>query len=195
MNYIVFDLEMNNKWGTKIHEIIEIGAVKINAQAEIVDYFQSFVKPKLYPAISKLIKKKTQIKQEWINQAPELPHVINDFNRWIGREKFILCAWGIDDLLTLQRNFALNNINSLNYNFLHNYYDIQRDFMKSNNLTNQISLKNALAMLNTTPQYNIWHRAIYDAVHTAQIFVQLLDQTQKKLEPNIDPTKWNKWCS
>ena len=47
MNYIVFDLEWNQSPGGKKYsnsrlpfEIIEIGAVKMNEQREVVDVFQ-----------------------------------------------------------------------------------------------------------------------------------------------------------
>jgi inhibitor of KinA sporulation pathway (predicted exonuclease) len=185
MNYIVLDLEMNNKWGTRIHEIIEIGAVKINSEMEIVDSFQSFIKPKLYPTISKLIKKKTGIKQEWIDNAKGLSDVINDFRKWIGEEDFVLCGWGNDDLITFERNFKINDINDFECDLLKNYYDIQNSFIKLYNLPNQISLKNALEMLNTKPKYDIWHRAIFDAINTSQIFVELFGRMNKNTAAEV----------
>lgn len=184
MNYIVFDLEMNNKWGTKIHEIIEIGAVKINSDMEIVNNFQAFIKPKLYPTISKLIKKKTRIKQEWIDNAKELPFVIEDFRQWIGEEDFVLCGWSIDDLITFQRNFIINNINDVEYDLLKRYNDIQKQFITIYNLPNQISLKNALEMLNIEPKHDIWHRAIFDAINTSQVFIAIFDRINDKPELN-----------
>ena len=53
MNYIVIDLE----WNQKIHrgsmhaigEIIEIGAVKMNESLEITDELNLVVKPSIYP--------------------------------------------------------------------------------------------------------------------------------------------------
>lgn len=187
MNYIVFDLEMNNKWGTRIHEIIEIGAVKINSDMEIVNNFQAFIKPKLYPTISKLIKKKTRIKQEWIDNAKELSYVIEDFRKWIGEEDFVLCGWGIDDLITFERNFKINNIDDAECDLLKNYNDIQKQFIKIYSLPNQISLKNALEMLNAKPEYDIWHRAIFDAINTSQVFVKIFDRIKNKPGLNKNP--------
>lgn len=181
MNYVVFDLEMNNKWGTKIHEIIEIGAVKINSEIAIVNNFQAFVKPKLHPTISKLIKRKTKIKQEWIDNASELSCVIKTFRTWIGEDNFVLCGWGTDDQLTFKRNFEINNITDFEDDLLKNYYDIQKNFIKVYNLPHQISLKNALAMLDIKPKHNIWHRAIFDAINTSQIFIKLADRPQEIL--------------
>ncbi|MDD4169099.1 MAG: exonuclease domain-containing protein [Desulfotomaculaceae bacterium] len=181
MNYIVFDLEMNNKWGTKIHEIIEIGAVKINSEIAIVNNFQAFVKPKLHPTISKLIKRKTKIKQEWIDNASELSSVIETFRTWIGEDYFVLCGWGTDDQLTFKRNFEINNINAFENDLLKNYHDIQKDFINLYHLPHQISLKNALDMLDIKPKHNIWHRAIFDAINTSQIFINLANRHHETL--------------
>ncbi|UUZ92201.1 hypothetical protein LJK87_43485 [Paenibacillus sp. P25] len=50
MNYIVIDLEFNGRRHYNVYpmEIIEIGAVKLNEQLEIIDTFQSYIRPK-YP--------------------------------------------------------------------------------------------------------------------------------------------------
>ena len=55
MNYIVFDLEWNQSPGGKRwsnsrlpFEIIEIGAIKLNEEKEIVDSFQRLIKPQVY---------------------------------------------------------------------------------------------------------------------------------------------------
>jgi len=176
MNYIVFDLEMNNKWGSSIHEIIEIGAVKINEDLEIVGGYQSFIRPKTHAILSKLIRRKTQIRQEWVDEARDLPWVLKEFKDWIGDEDFFLCGWGRDDLLTMERNFKMNEFAESEYELLKNYRDIQKSFIDMFSMKNQVSLKNALEMINVTPKYNIWHRAIYDAVNTAQIFIEIFDK-------------------
>jgi len=173
MNYIVFDLEMNNKWGSSIHEIIEIGAVKIDERLEVVGGYQSFIKPATDPVLSKLIRKKTQIKQEWVNQAADLPCVLAEFKEWIGTDEFYLCGWGRDDLITLERNFKMNELDEKEYELLKNYRDLQKHVIKMFELKNQVSLKNALEMLNIPPKYDVWHRAIYDAINTAQIFINI----------------------
>ena len=48
MNYIVIDLEFNGRRHYNVYpmEIIEIGAVKLNEQLEIIDTFQSYIRPK-----------------------------------------------------------------------------------------------------------------------------------------------------
>ena len=66
--YVVFDLEWNRpttryrakKNGVKLKgEIVQIGAIKLNQELEIVDQFDIFVKPQDY---HKMLKEITQIK-------------------------------------------------------------------------------------------------------------------------------------
>jgi inhibitor of KinA sporulation pathway (predicted exonuclease) len=186
MQYIVFDLEMNNKWGSSIHEIIEIGAVKLDDNLEIVGGYQSFIKPKLHIFISKMIRRKTKIRQEWVNRAPQLPSALEGFKDWIGADEFMLCGWGRDDLIALERNFKIYELDQQEYDMLNNYWDIQKSFGNIYQLKNQISLKNALELINITPRYDIWHRAIFDAINTAQVFVEVYDKiSQPKAEVKV----------
>lgn len=51
MDYVVVDLEWNNAFDYKtkkgINEIIEIGAVRLNHNLQVVDTFKQLIKPKL----------------------------------------------------------------------------------------------------------------------------------------------------
>ena len=67
---IVLDLEWNQPFSmrsmittpVRLHgEIIQIGAVKLNEQLEIVDTFKVMVKPKYYPYMHRKISRLTQI--------------------------------------------------------------------------------------------------------------------------------------
>ena len=59
MNYIVLDLEWNQSTSGKNRElkslpfeIIEIGAVKLNEDFQVVDQFQSIIRPVIYPQMN-----------------------------------------------------------------------------------------------------------------------------------------------
>ena len=49
MNFIIFDLEWNNAYNYKLkrgmNEIIEIGAVKLDENLDVVDTFKQLIKP------------------------------------------------------------------------------------------------------------------------------------------------------
>ena len=74
MEYIVFDLEFNQGFDRKLNktvsnekcpfEIIQIGAVKLDYNFNIIDTFNTFVKPNIYKDIHPFIKKMTGITNE-----------------------------------------------------------------------------------------------------------------------------------
>ena len=72
MNYIIVDLEATcweNRSDGK-NEIIEIGAVKVNDDQEIVSEYQQFVKPLKNPILSEFCKELTSIQQTDVENAP-----------------------------------------------------------------------------------------------------------------------------
>lgn len=180
MSYIVYDLEMTvrRKKG-QIAEIIEIGAVKIellDGVPQIVSTFQSFVKPVLVPTLSPDTTTFTGITQEDVNAAGTLAHVIRDFLDWIGPEESFLCAWGPDD----QRQFVHEcRQHGISTDWIVNHNNLQKMLSKTFKLEKhqQMGLKPALEMLEI-PFSGSHHRALDDALNTAQILIKLFDRLQ-----------------
>jgi len=179
MNYIVFDLENNcsfrfNRITRQLekgnsnricpNEIIELGAVKLNADLDIIDSFKMYIKPRLYKRINPKIKKKTRITEDKLKHAFPFKQAINDFINWIGSE-YLLCCWGKDDILTLKRNCKYHN---LDCEWVGNYIDIQYSITEYFNYPHQIGLKNALTEFNIAVEGQL-HDALNDAEYTAKI--------------------------
>ena len=65
MNIVILDLEWNGAYSRRLHgfinEIIEFGAVKLDAQLNITDRFSCFVKPQVTKKISAIISDLTNI--------------------------------------------------------------------------------------------------------------------------------------
>lgn len=122
MNYIVFDLEATCWEGDYDRpetnpqtEITEIGAVKLNEKLEIIDTFQTFVKPILNPQLSEFAKTLTSIKQEDIDAAPDFTRALLNFQYWIQTRKgdnknypYYLCSWGFYDRKQLTADCTLH---------------------------------------------------------------------------------------
>jgi len=180
INYIIFDLELNSKVFKSSHpnEIIEIGAVKIDGNLRNMGTFQSYVKPKIYRKLFPIVKRKTKIKQEDINNAPGFKEVLSSFKDWIG-SNYILCSWGHDDIHHLKANCEFNRRGT---KWLKNHIDIQKQFSKLHNLPagQRFSLKNALNLLGI-PVENDLHRADVDAKYTAEIFIRVFDKLDLRL--------------
>ena len=94
MNYIVFDLEWNQSPGGKRwsnsrlpFEIIEIGAIKLNEEKEIVDSFQRLIKPQVYNWIHDSIHEVIHMNYKDLQKGTLFPQAITEFLEWceIGR--------------------------------------------------------------------------------------------------------------
>jgi inhibitor of KinA sporulation pathway (predicted exonuclease) len=183
MNYIIFDLELNSKPFKNRHpnEIIEIGAVKLNSNFEVVGTFQSFVRPKIYKKLFKVIKQKTDIKQEDINGAEDFKTVLTRFKEWADKD-YILCSWGYDDIHHLRSNCKLYRLSA---KWIKRYFDIQKQFSVQNGLpSGQVSsLGNALEVLGVNVDEKL-HRADIDAKYTAGIFVRLVNDSGSIFDVN-----------
>ena len=100
MNYIVFDLEWNQSPGGKRwsnsrlpFEIIEIGAIKLNEEKEIVDSFQRLIKPQVYNWIHDSIHEVIHMNYKDLQKGTLFPQAITEFLEWCG-EEYIFFTWG-----------------------------------------------------------------------------------------------------
>ena len=102
MDLIVVDLEATC-WDTSRPrnqmEIIEIGAVRLDAALTIVDEFDCFVRPVVEPKLSQFCTALTTIKQADVDGADMFPAVFARFLEWIGMGRpYRLCSWGFFDV-------------------------------------------------------------------------------------------------
>lgn len=180
MHYIVLDLEFNQsfpfKTGKKTEpvaecpfEIIQIGAVKLNENFDILEEFNYMIRPQIYPRLHPFVEKITGIREDDLKGQPSFPEVYEAFLRFIGKEDAILCTWGPDDIKSLFRNIL--------------YYNLDADALTDQYLNIQpfastylhqeagkaIGLKNAVTELGIEIQ-EAFHNALNDAVYTAKIF-------------------------
>ena len=84
--FILYDLEATC-WRTsrpKRVEIIEVGAVKVNEQLEVVSEFCAFVRPMMHPVISKFCTSLTSIRQSDVDGAFLFDEVMEDYEDWMG---------------------------------------------------------------------------------------------------------------
>lgn len=177
MNYIVFDLELNSKvFKSKIpNEIIEIGAIKLNEQMEITDSFQAFVKPKVHRRLFPVVKRKTNILQQDINDARSFKEVLTSFREWIG-SNYVLCSWGHDDIHHLKLNCQFNRAS---IKWINAHIDVQKHFSKIYNAPSgqRYSLSRALEILEIPVEEEL-HRADVDAKFTAEVFVRIFEKIE-----------------
>lgn len=150
-------------------EVIEIGAVRLDANLQLIDGFSSLIKPIYFSKLNTFIKKKTGIPQAAIDQAPRFRKVIADFMNWLDRsESFLLVTWGGEDLKRIVYDTRMHQLDD-SYWLAAKYFDLLKGYVRYKNLTNDVSVETALQDLEITPTGSA-HRALDDARMTAEVF-------------------------
>lgn len=182
MEYIVFDLEFNQGFDKSLNktisnercpfEIIQIGAIKLDNSFNIIDTFNSFIKPEIYKGIHPFIGKMTGITVKDIASAPNFSQVYKDFKKFIDSKNPVLCVWGTGDLKELYRNITYYNLPSKS--LPKDYINIQHyaSIYFNNPAGKSIGLQNAVNILGVN-QEKSYHNALNDAYYTAQVFMRI----------------------
>ncbi|MGL5312260.1 MAG: exonuclease domain-containing protein [Peptostreptococcaceae bacterium] len=182
MEYIVFDLEFNQGYDRTLNktvsndrcpfEIIQIGAIKLDSQFNIIDTFNSYVKPEIYKEIHPFVSKMTGITLKTVAGAPNFTKVYKDFKKFISTKKPILCVWGTGDLKELYRNITFYDLPSKS--LPKSYINVQHyaSVYFNNPAGKSIGLQNAIQILELE-QDKSYHNALNDAYYTAQVFMRI----------------------
>lgn len=165
--FIVFDLETTGIDASK-DEITEIGAVKI-VDGEIVETFATLIKPK--QSIPEFITKITGISNDMVKTAPSIEEVLPDFYKFCHQSTLV--AYNIN----FDYRF-INHIGSKNgYKFNHKQIDAMYLARVGIPGLKRFTLKDATARLGI--ELTNAHRAVFDAVATAKLFLELSEFVDK----------------
>jgi len=178
MHYIMMDMEWNQapcaertirKPVPLTGEVIEIGAVKLSEEFEIVDDFKLYIKPKYYTKIKREITKLTGITAQDLSHGVSFPLAFYQFQLWCG-EDALLFTWGNDDIRMLKNNLLFHGLQEESYP---KAYDLQLmfAFLEMGN-TAQQSLHAAVEHFGI-PEDLPAHDALNDAYYTARIAQKL----------------------
>ncbi|MCI8806222.1 MAG: exonuclease domain-containing protein [Clostridiales bacterium] len=178
--YVVLDLEFNQAYdfvnNTKGEpkpncrfEIIQIGAIKLNDNFEIVDSFNKLIKPQIYKRIHPHVQKITGFSDNDFINCLSFTEIYSDFLKFLGNGSYIMCTWGNSDIRALYRNLTYYNL--ITPPTLIKYIDVQNIATKYLNYDRggAIGLKNAIDMLNIKTG-EFFHNAYYDALYTTEVF-------------------------
>lgn len=177
--YIVLDLEWNQSSAGREgaldrlpFEIIEIGAVKLDADFRTVSEFHRLVKPRVYRQMHYKISEVTHMSMEELDgQGLRFDEAVGEFAEWCGSD-YMLCTWGSMDLTELQRNMVYHGLD-IPFPFPLYYYDVQKLYSILNGDGRQReSLDRAveeMGLLESRP----FHRALDDAYYTGRIMAAM----------------------
>ena len=180
MNYIVFDLEWNQSSDGKEEEskllpfeIVEIGAIRLNSERQMVSEFSELIKPQVYHEMHHITRKLIHLQMDQLEHGRPFAEVAEQFFDWCG-EAPVFCTWGAMDLTELQRNLSYYGMQTLAdgpFPFL----DVQKLFsIGFEDRKSRRSLEYAIDYLKIEKDIP-FHRAFSDAYYTAKVLA-LLDQ-------------------
>lgn len=185
MQHIFVDFEMNQAPRKKnpgvpsvlLHEIVEIGAVKLDEEYRQVGKYSAYVRPTLFP-IGGPCTRITGITDETVAGAKALPEALEDFLGWIGEEPARIYAWSDSDKNQLYGECREKGIwGEKPPKPFRRWIDFQRIYTRLLGLSrrNRISLKNAIGGIEVNFAGS-QHSAADDAENSAVLLTLLHDK-------------------
>ena len=177
MHYIVFDLEFSQppvkdqmilKPMAFYAEIIQIGAVKLNEQLQVVDTFDVLVKPRYYPHISARVERIIGLHHNGGNEKQPFPKACEQFLAFCGTDS-VLFSWGSTDALLLEKNMMMYNLPTSAVPSIHDAQALYGKTVIGSQL--QTGLQSAVKNFGK-PEF-VAHNALDDAMCAANILKEL----------------------
>ena len=179
MNKLVIDLEMADKAlvnKIRIHEIIEIGAVLLDENNNILGTYHSYVRNE-HGKISRTITELTGIDETKTAGAPKLIEVFSDMEDKfckLDTSTVTLYTWSENDTAEILKEMQAKQLNHPGVKSLCNkYVDIQQIFSERIHLHKAMNLTKALNLIGIEFDGKE-HGALDDAINTAKM-LQLLE--------------------
>lgn len=174
MNHIMIDLEMNKIERQQrdeyklFSELIEIGAVKMDAEYQVIDQYQTYVMPDYGPMDQRIIEL-TGITDDKLVGAPSFAEAMDAFSAWIGEEETQFYSWSMSDIRQFQTESAFKEYKGAVIHRMETHWnDFQEEYSRLLGIEKKIKLKQAVNGADyvfTGAQ----HTALADAVNTAEI--------------------------
>lgn len=180
MAYIVLDMEWNqngfhqkcpiNKHGAALrNEIIQIGAVKLDAKLEHAGTFKVDIRLPRDRKLNKYVARVVHVDEQDLRQGDNFSDAIRRFRRWCGARPIFL-TWGFDDIPVLDHNLDYYGINT---RWTRRWYNAQMFYAWQHlEQRQQVSLMRAVEDLNFFPCLPA-HDALNDALYASMICQKL----------------------
>lgn len=183
MHYIIMDLEWNNTYGKKIkgfiNEIIDIGAVKLDEELNVIDTFSRFIRVQIGKKLRGSVKRLTNITNEDLKSGEQFTQVFAEFGRWLGPGETTMLTWGDGDIRVLIDNYRyIKGIETIP--FLSSYADLQQLFQNvyKTSASKQIGLLCAAKLVGIDSDKYANHRGLDDSMLSVEIFKKCFDEEQ-----------------
>ena len=177
MNLIVFDLEWNmgnapktfNYHGAELTlrgEIIQIGAVRVDENGDVLDTFEMTLRPRIFRKLHWRIAEVTGLSQGDLEAGVPIAEGLRRFQEWAGPDAEF-AEWGLDDVPVLKQNLFLYNMDE---SWPSRWYDLQQIFLKNfpRGEGEGLTLESVVDRLGIEHDGD-FHNALDDALYTTKI--------------------------
>lgn len=178
---MVIDLEMcriGNEYRRKEfphrHEIIQIGAVMLDEEGQLIDEISIFVHP-VYGRVDRFIQDLTGIHEKMLTNAPLIRDALSQLLAWAGDDCKKVYAWSSSDRAQLMHEIQCKNIDLpglKEFMDIDHWVDYQRVFSTRFQFSWSLNLQQALDMTDTDTEGHV-HNGLDDARNTARLISKL----------------------
>lgn len=193
--YVVVDLEMcqvpkaaRTEEYNYYNETIQIGAVLLDENYDVVSRFSTYVAPQFGSLTSK-IKRLTGITEENLEGAPVLGEALQNFADWLPENELTFVEWSVSDETQLKREINSKAIdNKKASKLLEKCEDCQALFSKRANYSRKFNLTEALNAAGIYPEGHE-HDGLSDAYNTAILYKKLKTEEDLHLNPIFESAR------
>lgn len=192
MHYIILDMEWDSAYNKRlsrfINQILQIGAVKLDDNFNIVDTFERNVRSSFSNRVSGRFASLTGITNEIMRNGISFDTAVDDYNSFVGDDT-VTMTWSKSDLYTIAEN-EKNLLDNKKFK-IEKYLDLQVFIQNEMRLlgfecNSQISLSNAAQMLGVNAENYDLHTAKDDSLLAAQLLKKYYNK--ERFEPLIRDT-------
>lgn len=184
--HVIIDLEMckvprSMRKGSYHYssETIQIGAVLVNEQLEIMDEFCTFVHPQ-YGTIDRFISNLTGITSDDVKGACEMEEALSKLTEWIPEDAECI-SWSTSDQKQILHEMEAKDINNPKIQaLLECWKDCQKTFSEKIGVHRRYNLKEALNLADINYDENV-HDGLVDAMNTAVLFIKMEKEEELSL--------------
>lgn len=162
------------------YEIIQIGAVRMSNDGDIVDTFSTYVSPEYSSSVSRKVRQLTGITNSDLMNKDCLSDALEKFREWVGGSKTRYVAWSGSDLKQFDQETRFKGIDFSEGNC--RWLDLQKVYPKFMKVGNGrlMSLHTAADWYGVTISDELLHGALYDALITAELMKYLVTGDYKE---------------
>lgn len=192
MHYIILDLEWDSTYFPKqkrfINQILQIGAVKLNQNFDLVDTLEITIKSSISKRVTGRFAKLTGITTQIMLSGVPFEDAVQRYNDWVG-ENTVTMTWSTSDLYTILENE--DNILKEKHFKIEKYLDLQKFVQGEMRILgyedkNQVSLESAAEFLNIKTDNIEFHTAKDDSLVCAYLLKKCYNK--QRFESLIEDT-------